>query len=122
MIASAAAQIYYREGGEPYFAELIGDPDLKTSDGELSVPQRERLRSDFERLLAMSLADTLRALDLGATLPAPVTGTRRIVPQPRRNTLFAHYAIVVVDARTLKLIRAITGSMRPRTSHTPTDE
>ena len=33
--------------------------------------------------------------------------------QPRRNALFAHYAVVVIDAKSLKLIRAITGTMSP---------
>ena len=47
MIASAAAQIRYRANGDPYYAELIGDPDLKTDDGELSDTQRERLRSEL---------------------------------------------------------------------------
>ena len=80
VIATANSQIRYRADGEAYAAEFVGDPDLKPSaDAQLSDPQRTRLRSEFERLLSMSLADTLRALDLGATLPPPVAGTRRIV-------------------------------------------
>jgi hypothetical protein len=97
VIATAPAQIRYRADGEPYSAELIGDPYFKPSrDAELSDPQRERLRSEFERLLSMSLADTLRALDLGVALPPPVAGTRRIVPLEPAQDPFANIRSVSI--------------------------
>ncbi len=42
---------------------------------------------------------------------------------PRTNALFAYYAIVVVDARTLEPIKAFTGATGPtQTRHNPTRE
>jgi len=97
VIATAPAQIRYRADGEAFAAELIGEPYLKPSrDAELSDRQRELLRSEFERLLSMSLADTLRALDLGAALPPPVAGTRRIVPLEPAQDPFANIRSVSI--------------------------
>ena len=90
VIATASSQIRYREGGEAYFAEIDGDDELKSSaEAELSDAQRTRLRSDFQRLLSLSLIDTLRALDLGAALP-PVGGTRTVSPIAPDRAPFAN--------------------------------
>ena len=80
VVATQFSRITLREGGQAFWTELLADADLKVSpDVTITDDQRAKFRSDFERLISISLPETLRAFQLGAALP-PVTAMRSIVP------------------------------------------
>ena len=97
-LAHALSRIALRKDTAPSFAAINAPPDLRLS--YLDTPsdrQRAELKNDFARLIARSLRETLRSLDLGIALPE--VGARDPVPIPlEKNPLKKIHAVAVISA------------------------
>jgi hypothetical protein len=94
-LASAYSRIQLRDGTKPDFAGFVCGEGLRPGDGlSFSEKQLSLLHAAFSKLLDVSLLETLRAMDLGAALPA--VGARSIAPLPSDRDPFAAIKTVAV--------------------------
>jgi hypothetical protein len=84
-----------RQDGLEHFASLIGPATLNITPKETPTPaQRILIQDHFTFLLSTSLIETLRALQLGVSLPDP--GARTMVPLPAAMNPFPNVKNVAV--------------------------
>jgi hypothetical protein len=81
VIGHALSRITERQQTQASFAAIYAPPDLFLSPKDTpSDYQRAEMKNDFARLIASSLRETLRSLDLGIALPE--VGSRTLIPIP----------------------------------------
>jgi hypothetical protein len=81
IVAHAFSRVAERQGVPVQFAAFNGASSLNLAPGQTpTAAQRDQLKRDFERDMAMAMRETLRALNLGIVLPE--VGTRNIVAIP----------------------------------------
>ena len=81
ILAHAYSRAADRQGLPPQFAAFNGAKTLKLNPGDTpTAEQRNQLKLDYERNMALAIRETVRALNLGVTLPN--IGSRNIVAIP----------------------------------------
>jgi hypothetical protein len=97
-IAHSLSRIATRKGAAEEFPVLFAPPGLALTDKDTpSKLQRAMLKNEYARLLALSLRQTLRSLNLGITLPE--VGARDLIPiPPDKNPLTKLHTVAVVSA------------------------
>ncbi|HEX4860457.1 MAG TPA: hypothetical protein VFV07_04415, partial [Rhizomicrobium sp.] len=95
MIARAFSRAQTRRGVTPQFAVIYGPEDLRLNWKDTPSPaQFTEMKTGFERLVSMSLRETLRAMNFGIALPA--VGERNLVPIPPEKDPFRKLNKVMV--------------------------
>jgi hypothetical protein len=97
LIAHSLSRVALRAGVPPQFASIYGPAELKLTGSDTpSEAQRVKLKREFTKLTAFALLETLRSLDLGATLPA--IGGRSLVPREADKAMPHVKSIAVYSA------------------------
>jgi hypothetical protein len=98
VIGHALSRIADRQQTPASFAAIYTPPDLPLSAKDTpSEYQRAEMKNDFARLIALSLRETLRSLNLGIVLPE--VGSRTLIPIPPDKDLHKNiHTVAVISA------------------------
>ena len=95
IIARVHSRLQFRVGGYPSFPIRIASRGVSVSEkSAMNEAEREKLHSDFTKLISSSLIATLRDTNLGIDLP-PI-GSREIISTPDDEDLYGNIKSVAV--------------------------